>query len=69
MMIQTNSYSQQLPHLQEDFYQRLTDFIATENGAQFLGDLAFVNNDPSEQLISARSTFQWRFIDDTQEQV
>ena len=55
--------------VQRDFYPALRQFIATEAGESYLGDLSFVDGDLSKELLAARSTFRWPLIEDTQEQV
>jgi hypothetical protein len=56
--------------VQATFYPSLQKLIFTPTGARFLGDLAFVNpDDPTSELFAARSSFSWKYLESTEEQV
>lgn len=51
--------------VQADFYPQLRAFLATPAGARYSGDFAFVDEDPSKDVLAARSTFRWIYFEDT----
>lgn len=55
--------------VQLSFYPSLRQFLISPTGARYNGDIAFVDEDSSEDIFAARSSFQWKYVDDTQEQV
>lgn len=51
--------------MQVDFYPALRDFLSTPRGARYQQDLVFMNDDSTQELISARSSFRWRYMEET----
>lgn len=56
-------------NVQANFYPSLRQFLVSPTGARFMGDIVFVNEDPMQDIFAARSSFQWKYIENTQEQV
>lgn len=53
--------------VQGNFYPELQQFLSAPEGARFKGDIVFAEN--SSEIFTVRSTFQWRYIEDTTELV